>query len=94
MSALAEIIPFTIEIAQGDLDDLTERLGRTRWTTSAPEQSSDYGVTVDQVRRWSEHWRDRFDWRTLERRINAYPQFTTEIDGQRIHFVHARSETG
>ena len=91
MSAAAEITPFRVDIAQGDLDDLDDRLRRARWTTPAPEQSSDYGITVDEVRQWTDHWRNRFDWRTLERRINSYPQFTTEIDGQQIHFLHIRS---
>jgi len=94
VSTRADIIPFRIEIEQTDLDDVADRLGRARWATPAPDDSSDYGITVDQVRRWADHWRNRFDWRTLEQRLNSYPQFTTEIDGQRIHFLHIRSAAG
>jgi pimeloyl-ACP methyl ester carboxylesterase len=83
------IRPFRIDVAQAELDDLQDRLARTRWTDEAP--GSGYGVSLGQVQSWVEHWRTRFDWRSLESRVNAYPQFTTEVDGQTIHFLHVRS---
>jgi epoxide hydrolase len=87
-----EIRPFRIEIPQADLDDLAERLARTRFANELPPDTSrpqtgpvlpgwEYGVPVGYVR----------DWRAWEARLNAHPQFITEIDGQPIHFLHVRS---
>ncbi|MER7501218.1 epoxide hydrolase [Nonomuraea pusilla] len=84
------IRPFRIEIPQADLDDLRARLAMTRFADEIP--GADQGVPVSRVRRLVAAWRDGFDWRAQEARLNAYPQFTTEIDGQTIHFVHVRSE--
>ena len=86
--ASADIRPFTIDIPQADLDDLRNRLDRTRWTAPADEQ---YGFGLSRLRRLAEYWRDGYDWRAWEARLNSYPQFVTEIDGQRIHFLHVRS---
>jgi epoxide hydrolase len=86
------IRPFRVEIPQASLDDLRDRLNRARWTTEIPGPSpEDYGVSVATVRRLAEYWRDRYDWRAAEARLNGYPQFVTEIDGQDIHFLHVRS---
>ncbi|WP_236796424.1 epoxide hydrolase family protein [Amycolatopsis sp. GM8] len=84
---MTNIKPFRIDIPQSDLDDLADRLSRTRFADELPG----YGVPVARVRELVEYWRDHFDWRALEARLNAYPQFTTEIDGQHIHFLHVRS---
>jgi hypothetical protein len=84
-----EIRPFTIDIPQSDIDDLHDRLDRARWASEAP--SADYGVSTARVRKLAAYWRDGYDWRAWEARLNAYPQFTTEIDGQNIHFLHVRS---
>lgn len=80
--------PFTIEISQEDLYDLQARLSRTLFTDDFP---AEYGVSVERIKRLVDHWRTGFDWRAVEARINAHPQFTTEIDGQNIHFLHVRS---
>ncbi|CAI9418733.1 epoxide hydrolase family protein [Nocardioides sp. T2.26MG-1] len=82
--------PFTVEVAQADLDDLSRRLASTRFARPAPGDSWEYGTPDSYLREMVERWQ-RFDWRTVEARINAHPNFTTEIDGQTIHFVHARS---
>jgi epoxide hydrolase len=88
----ADIRPFLIDIPQPDLDDLRARLDRTRWAEPAGD---DYGFPVSRLRRLVAYWRDQFDWRASEARLNSYPQFVTEIDGQQIHFLHVRSaETG
>ncbi|TDE94027.1 epoxide hydrolase [Occultella glacieicola] len=87
----SEITPATIDIPQADLDDLADRLARTRWVDEIEGSGSEYGTSLAQVREWAEYWRTSFDWRAVEARLNAYPQFTTEIDGQRIHFLHVRS---
>jgi pimeloyl-ACP methyl ester carboxylesterase len=87
-----DIRPSTINIPQADLDDLGRRLAETRWTNEIPGSGTAYGVGVDRVRHLVEYWRDEFDWRAWESRLNSYPQFTTEIDGQSIHFLHVKSE--
>ena len=91
MASTAEISPFRIEIPQSDLDDLAGRLSRTRWPASLPGAAWSRGVPVDYLRGLADYWRDGFDWRAAEARLNAYPQFTTQIDGQRIHFLHVQS---
>jgi pimeloyl-ACP methyl ester carboxylesterase len=98
----AEIRPFRIDIPQADLDDLADRLARTRWANELPLDTSgpqtgpiqpgwEYGVPVAYVRDLVDHWQHKYDWRAWEARLNQLPQYTTEIDGQRIHFVHVRS---
>jgi epoxide hydrolase len=82
---------FRVDIPQADLDDLQDRLSRTRYAEELPGVGMDYGVPVDYVRNLVERWRTGYDWRAWEARLNAYPQFITEIDGQRVHFLHVRS---
>lgn len=84
------IRPFTLDIPQADLDDLRDRLDRARWPDELPGDG-DYGVKQSYVRALADHWRNDYDWRTVEARLNGYPQFTTEIDGQNVHFLHVRS---
>jgi pimeloyl-ACP methyl ester carboxylesterase len=87
----SEIRPFRVAIPQADLDDLQARLQNTRFATPAPGDSWDYGTPESYLREMVDHWKDGFDWRAQEERMNAHPQFLTEIDGQTIHFVHVRS---
>ena len=82
---------FRIDIPQAELDDLRDRLGRTRWPDQLPGVGWDYGIALDDVRELAEYWRTGYDWRVHERRLNSFPQFTTEIDGQVVHFLHVRS---
>jgi epoxide hydrolase len=82
---------FRIDIPQADLDDLRDRLGRTRWPDQLPKVGWDYGIALDDVRELAEYWRTGYDWRVHERRLNSFPQFTTQIDGQTVHFLHVRS---
>ena len=97
-----EIRPFRIDIPEQDLEDLRDRLGRTRWTNELPLDTSgpqtglvppgwEYGVPVSYVKELVEYWRDGYEWRAWEAKLNAYPQCTTTIDGQNFHFLHARS---
>ncbi len=86
-----EIVPFRIEIPQADLDDLRDRLARTRWPDQIPGVGWDYGIPLEYVRDLAEYWRTGYDWRVHEARLNAFDQFTTMIDGQRIHFLQVRS---
>lgn len=86
------ITPYTIAIPQADLDDLKARLAHVRWTNELPGVDTDYGVPLDSVKRLVKYWQEGYDWRTWEAKLNAYPQFTTTIDGQNIHFLHVRSQ--
>jgi hypothetical protein len=82
---------FRIGIPQAALDDLAARLARTRWPAALPAAAWERGVPVGYLRDLAEYWRGRFDWRAQEARLNAYPQYTTQIDGQKIHFLHVQS---
>ncbi|WP_432477219.1 epoxide hydrolase family protein [Nocardioides sp. GXQ0305] len=89
-----QIRPFRIEIPQTDLDDLDERLGRVRWPhrldgTDPGDRSR--GIPQAELAELVEHWRSSYDWRKQEAALNELPQFTTEVDGQQIHFAHVRS---
>jgi pimeloyl-ACP methyl ester carboxylesterase len=88
---MTEIKPFRIDIPQADLDELGHRLAATRWPDEPRGADAGRGLPLDDVRDLVEHWRTRFDWRAQEARLNAFPQFVTEVDGQPIHFVHVRS---
>lgn len=70
---------------------LTERLHRTRFPAPLPGDSWDHGVPVAYLRELVHYWLRDYDWRTPEAELNEYPQFTTEIDGQNIHFLYVRS---
>lgn len=83
--------PFKIEIPQTVIDDLHARLDNTRWPDQLPGTGWDYGVPVDYIKNLADYWRHQYDWRKWEARINQYPQFMTEIDGQNIHFLHITS---
>ncbi|MEV1244530.1 epoxide hydrolase family protein [Nonomuraea sp. NPDC049750] len=91
MTFTTEISPFRIDIPQSALDDLHDRLTRTLWPDELPDVGWSYGIPVSYVRRLAEYWRTGYDWRKHEAALNEYPQFTTEIDGQNIHFLHVRS---
>ena len=86
-----DIQPFEVSIPQEALDDLRDRLSRTRWTNELPGVGWDYGVSLGYVKGLVEYWRDGYDWRAWEAKLNEYPQFTTTIDGQNIHFLHVSS---
>jgi pimeloyl-ACP methyl ester carboxylesterase len=86
-----EILPFRIEIPQADLDDLQDRLTRTRWPNELPGVGWSRGVPLGYLKELAEYWRTAYDWRKHEATLNEFPQFLTEIDGQTIHFLHVRS---
>ena len=90
-SADEEIRPFRIDVPDRDLDDLRDRLRRTRWPAELTDVGWGRGVPVGYLRELAEYWRTSYDWRGTEDRLNAVPQFETTIDGQRIHFLHVRS---
>lgn len=85
------LIPFTIDIPQTQIDDLHARLAAAHWPDQLPDVGRGHGVPVPEVQELAERWRSGYDWRVHEARLNTYPQFITEIDGQRLHFLHVRS---
>jgi epoxide hydrolase len=84
--------PFRVEIPQTDLDHLHRRLADARWPGELPGVGWTRGVALDHLRELAGYWRTHYDWRAQEAALNRYPQFTTEIDGQRTHFLHVRSD--
>ncbi|MEV7806113.1 epoxide hydrolase family protein [Microbispora sp. NPDC088329] len=86
-----EIRPFRIEIPQADVDDLRDRLARTRWAPELPGTGWERGVPTGYLRDLAAYWAEKYDWRAHEAAINAHQQFTTTIDGIDLHFLHVRS---
>jgi pimeloyl-ACP methyl ester carboxylesterase len=86
-----QIHPFRVAIPQADLEDLADRLARTRWPDELPGVGWSRGVPLGYLQELAAYWADGYDWRAQESRLNQFPQFTTTIDGQMIHFLHVRS---
>jgi pimeloyl-ACP methyl ester carboxylesterase len=86
-----EVTSFRIEIPDADLRHLRERLEQTRWPEAETVEDWSQGVPLAYVRDVCRYWADGYDWRATEARLNALPQFRTEIDGLGIHFIHVRS---
>ncbi|SRR5579884_602753 len=85
------MLPYTVAIPQADIDDLYARLARVRWTNELPDAGTAYGVDLASIKRLVTYWQHGYDWRIWEAKLNAYPQFTTTIDGETVHFLHIRS---
>ncbi len=83
--------PFTIHVPQQQLDDLRDRLERTRWPNDQPVSGWEQGVPAGQLRALVDHWRTAYDWRKCEALLNGLGQYRTRIDGLDIHFLHIRS---
>jgi microsomal epoxide hydrolase len=84
--------PFRIDVPQSALDDLRDRLAATRWPDELPGVGWSRGVPVAYLQQLAEYWRTGYDWRAAEANLNQIPQFTTEIDGAQVHFMHVRSD--
>src|ERR687895_2242816 len=85
------IRPFTVETPEADLDDLRARIAATRWPSEELVDDRSQGVQLATMRALADFWTTDYDWRACEARLNALPQFITEIDGVDIHFIHVRS---
>ncbi|WP_432066629.1 epoxide hydrolase family protein [Streptomyces sp. C10-9-1] len=89
------LTPFRIEIPQADVDDLRNRLAHTRWPAPVPgrDDRTDFsrGIPSAYLKELAAYWRDGFDWRAQEEKLNQYEQLTTVVDGQTFHVVHVRS---
>jgi microsomal epoxide hydrolase len=83
--------PFRIEIAQQELDDLQQRLAITRWPDAGPEAGWARGIPREYLEDLVQYWQHSYDWRAAEAELNSFDQFTTEIDGANVHFLHVRS---
>ena len=91
-NAASTIAPFTIDIAQDDLDDLRRRLLATRWPDQMPGQEWVYGAELTEVQSIVAYLANEYDWRRAEAAINAHPQFSIQLQGENVHFLHVRSE--
>jgi pimeloyl-ACP methyl ester carboxylesterase len=87
----AEIRSFQIEIPEEQIDDLRRRIAATRWPAKELVTDRSQGVQLATLQELARYWTGEYDWRKCEARLNALPQFTTEIDGVEIHFIHVRS---
>ena len=88
----ASIVPFTIRVENADLADLKARLARARFPDEIPGTEWTYGTSRAYLESLVRYWRDGFDWRAQERALNRFEQFTTTIDGVKLHFIHRRSK--
>ena len=86
-----DIRPFRIDVPAAEIEDLRVRISATRWPAAVGVDDWSRGVPAGYLRELAEYWAAGFDWRAQEAALNEIPQFTTEIDGQTIHFFHARS---
>lgn len=84
--------PFTINVSDAELKDLRERLDRVRWPGEVPDTGWEYGANLAYIKQLVEYWRTKYDWRSHERELNQWPHFKVTIDGQRIHYIHARGK--
>jgi pimeloyl-ACP methyl ester carboxylesterase len=87
-----EIKSFHVEIPQEQTDDLRRRIGATRWPSKELVEDREQGVQLATLQALARYWETDYDWRKVEAELNALPQFTTEIDGVEIHFIHVKSE--
>src|SRR5687768_17434432 len=85
------IRPFRVAIPEKELVELRRRIAATRWPTKELVEDRSQGVQLATLRELARYWTTEYDWRKFEARLNALPQFTTEIDGVEIHFIHVRS---
>jgi hypothetical protein len=85
-----EVRPYTVNIPQKVLDDLRERLARTRWPDEIPGTGWEYGADLKFMTDLIEYWQTRFDWRAQERTLNSFAHFRATVDGIGIHFIHEK----
>ena len=89
--ATTAVTPFKVSVPQSAIDDLKRRLASTRWPERETVSDWSQGVPLQKAQALVAYWRDKYDWRRFETRINAFPQYRTQIDGLGIHFIHVRS---
>jgi pimeloyl-ACP methyl ester carboxylesterase len=92
IESATEIRPFSVEVAEEELDDLRRRIAATRWPTKELVEDRSQGVQLATMQELARYWAEDYDFGELESRLNAQPQFRTEVDGIEIHFIHVKSE--
>ena len=92
MSTTTGIKPFSIDVPEESLDDLRRRIAATQWPDEETITDQSQGVQLDTMQELARYWETEYDWRECEEKLNALPQFKTEIDGLDIHFIHVRSD--
>ena len=92
MSSETEIRPFHVEVSDETLADLRRRIAETRWPSKELVGDTSQGVQLATLQALAAHWTTDYDWRRCEKMLNGLPQFTTNIDGLEIHFIHAKSQ--
>ncbi len=85
------VLPFRIDVPEAKLEDLRLRVAATRWPDKETVADHSQGVPLATIQELARYWASGYDWRTCESKLNALPQFMTEVDGLNIHFIHARS---
>src|SRR5687767_8664112 len=88
----AAVRPFRIDVPEEDLVDLRQRIAATRWPSKELVEDRSQGVQPATMQELARYWTTDYDWRKIEAKLNALPQFTTEIDGVEIHFIHVKSK--
>ena len=87
-----DIRPFKIQIPEEALEDLRQRLSRTRWPDEILGSGWDYGSNLDYVKELVDYWRTQFNWRAQEKAMNEFAHFRADLDGLGVHFIHERGE--
>ena len=90
-TARAEVRPFRIDVPEEELVDLRQRIVATRWPSKELVEDQSQGVQLATLQALARYWATDYDWRKCEEKLNALPQFMTEIDGLDIHFIHVTS---
>src|SRR5688572_27718270 len=88
----AALRPFQVNVPEADLVDLRKRVNATKWPDRETVADSSQGMRLDTIQALARYWGKEYDWRRIEAKLNAYPNFITEIDGLDIHFIHVRSK--
>src|SRR6478672_7963782 len=91
VASTVEVRPFRVEIPERELDDLRRRVASMRWPTKELVEDRSQGVQLATAQAIARYWATEYDWRKVEAKLNALPQFTTEMDGVNVHFIHVRS---
>ena len=98
MTKLADVVeatairPFQVSVPEAELTELRRRINATTWPEKEPVTDFSQGVQLATMQKLARYWATEYDWRKVEARLNALPQFITEIDGLDIHFIHVRSK--
>jgi pimeloyl-ACP methyl ester carboxylesterase len=92
MSTVTEVRPFSIDVPEEELAELRRRVAATRWPEKEPVEDQSQGVQLATIQELARYWTTDYDWRKCEAKLNALPQFMTNIDGLDIHFIHVRSK--